>query len=186
LPASSNDGDLDLLVGKMKAAAAPLREVLRDLHARLAQKREGRVADYIPELAKADPNWFGLALATADGRLREVDGIERHLAEWTAPQDATAVAAQLQAAGVDAHPVSDMQELLQDPQLAHRAHFVELAHPVVGRYVVEANGLRFSDAPMQFSRPAPLLAGDSEYVYRDLLGLAASEYDELAAAGVLS
>ena len=69
---TSSDGELDLLVGKMKAAAAPLREVLRDLHARYAAHREGRVADYIPELAKADPNWFGLAVATADGQLFEV------------------------------------------------------------------------------------------------------------------
>jgi glutaminase len=72
VPASSSDGELDLLVGRMKAAAAPLREVLRDLHGRIAQEREGRIADYIPELAKADPNWFGLALATADGQVFEV------------------------------------------------------------------------------------------------------------------
>ncbi|MEX0978891.1 MAG: glutaminase, partial [Pirellulales bacterium] len=69
---SSNDGDLDLLLDKMKAAAAPLRDVLRELHARYATEREGRVADYIPELAKADPNWFGLAVATADGQVFEV------------------------------------------------------------------------------------------------------------------
>ena len=28
---------------------------------------QGRVADYIPELAKVDPNKFGIALATLDG-----------------------------------------------------------------------------------------------------------------------
>jgi glutaminase len=69
---SSNDGELDLLLGKMKAAAAPLRDVLREVHARYAGDCEGRVADYIPELAKADPNWFGLAVATADGQVFEV------------------------------------------------------------------------------------------------------------------
>jgi glutaminase len=71
LPASS-DGELDLLLGKMKAAAAPLRDVLRELHARYAPNAEGRVADYIPELAKADPAWFGLAVATTDGQVFEV------------------------------------------------------------------------------------------------------------------
>src|SRR5262249_821669 len=30
------------------------------------------VARYIPELAKADPQWFGIALATVDGHIYEV------------------------------------------------------------------------------------------------------------------
>ncbi|HEY2415412.1 MAG TPA: glutaminase A [Pirellulaceae bacterium] len=64
--------ELDLLIGKMKTAAAPLREVLRDLHARYAPVDEGKVADYIPELAKADRKWFGIAIATADGQVFEV------------------------------------------------------------------------------------------------------------------
>ena len=74
----------------------------------------------------------------------------------------------------------------KDPQLAERGHFHELSHPVVGRHVVESNGLRFSSAPMQFTRPAPLLAGDSEEVYRELLGLSEAEFQELATGGVVS
>jgi glutaminase len=68
----SDDGELDLLLGKMKSAASPLREVLREIHARYAGLNDGKVADYIPELAKADPRWFGIAIATADGQLFEV------------------------------------------------------------------------------------------------------------------
>jgi glutaminase len=64
--------DVDLLVGKMKSAASPLRETLRQLHEKYAPAREGRVADYIPELAKADPDWFGIAIVTTDGRAFEV------------------------------------------------------------------------------------------------------------------
>ncbi len=79
-----------------------------------------------------------------------------------------------------------MQDLLADPQLAHRGHFTELTHPVVGRYVVEAMGLRFSAAPMQFTRPAPCLGADSKETYCGLLGMTDTEYDMLSAAGVLS
>lgn len=64
--------EVDLLVSKMKTAAAPLREVLRDIHQRYAGVADGKVADYIPELAKADPRWFGIAIATTDGRVFEV------------------------------------------------------------------------------------------------------------------
>ncbi|MGQ0846118.1 MAG: glutaminase A [Sporichthyaceae bacterium] len=37
----------------------------------------GSVADYIPELAKADPNQFGIALATADGHVYDVGDADR-------------------------------------------------------------------------------------------------------------
>ncbi|MBC8104734.1 MAG: glutaminase A [Cytophagales bacterium] len=45
---------------------------LRGLHAKYLGLTEGSVADYIPELAKADPEWFGIALVTGDGRVFEV------------------------------------------------------------------------------------------------------------------
>jgi benzylsuccinate CoA-transferase BbsF subunit len=137
--------------------------------------------------AMGAPGWATEpALATLDGRLREVDAIERRLSEWTVGQDADALASELQAAGLDAAAVEDMQDLLKDPQLAHRGHFHALEHPVIGKHVVEANGMRFSDSPMRFTRPAPLLAADSKDVYCTFLGLSEAEFDELAAAGVVS
>ena len=55
------DTHLDALLSKMKSAASPLRETLRNLHAKYLEIDEGEVADYIPELAKADPGWFGIS-----------------------------------------------------------------------------------------------------------------------------
>lgn len=72
MPATTPHDEVELLIGKMKAAVAPLRDVLRDIHARYASVDEGKVADYIPELAKADRRWFGIAIATADGQVFEV------------------------------------------------------------------------------------------------------------------
>jgi glutaminase len=45
---------------------------LEELHRRYADLHDGRVATYIPELGKADPNWFGIAVATVDGTVYEV------------------------------------------------------------------------------------------------------------------
>lgn len=45
----------------------PLARFLRETHARIAVDHSGSVADYIPELGKANPAHFGLALATLDG-----------------------------------------------------------------------------------------------------------------------
>ena len=50
----------------------PLSRSLERLHARFKALNDGKVADYIPELAKAKPEWFGICVATTDGRVYEV------------------------------------------------------------------------------------------------------------------
>ncbi len=51
---------------------SPIQEYLERLHEKYAELRDGEVATYIPELAKANPEWFGICLATTDGRIYEV------------------------------------------------------------------------------------------------------------------
>jgi len=51
--------------------SSPIQDYLDRLHHQLMQVQGGRVADYIPELAKADPADFGIAIATVDGRVYE-------------------------------------------------------------------------------------------------------------------
>ncbi|MEI6084971.1 MAG: glutaminase A [Verrucomicrobiota bacterium] len=53
-------------------AASPIQNCLAALHAKYAALHDGNVATYIPELAKADPNWFGICLVTATGTVYEV------------------------------------------------------------------------------------------------------------------
>lgn len=51
---------------------SPIQDYLERLHSRLCAVHDGRVAAYIPELAKADPRLFGICIATVDGRVYEV------------------------------------------------------------------------------------------------------------------
>jgi glutaminase len=76
-PPAKIGNDLDFLVNRLKSAAAPFRETLRELHARYGDLREGEVATYIPELAKADPEWFGISVVTADGQSFDVGDHEQ-------------------------------------------------------------------------------------------------------------
>lgn len=52
-------------------ATSPVLDYLRTLHKTYADLQEGKVATYIPELAKANPRWFGIALVTAGGAVYE-------------------------------------------------------------------------------------------------------------------
>src|SRR5262245_36457257 len=47
--------------------SSPIQAYLATLHQKYAGLQEGTVATYIPELAKADPNWFGICLVTVAG-----------------------------------------------------------------------------------------------------------------------
>ncbi|MGB0723696.1 MAG: glutaminase, partial [Gammaproteobacteria bacterium] len=45
---------------------------LESLHEAFRTLDSGALADYIPELTKADPNWFGIAVVTVDGHVYQV------------------------------------------------------------------------------------------------------------------
>lgn len=55
---------------------SPIIDFLQELHEELKSVREGEVATYIPELAKADPDWFGICLVTASGQVYAVGDTE--------------------------------------------------------------------------------------------------------------
>jgi len=54
------------------ALKPPLLRFLDACHADFSAEAGGKVADYIPELGKADPDHFGISLATIDGHVYEV------------------------------------------------------------------------------------------------------------------
>ena len=51
---------------------SPVSDFLAELHRNFSTIRDGTLADYIPELAKANPDWFGICLVSTDGYVYEV------------------------------------------------------------------------------------------------------------------
>lgn len=49
-----------------------LQTYLEELHHQYRNLSQGKVASYIPELAKADPNWFAISIITTDGQTFQV------------------------------------------------------------------------------------------------------------------
>src|ERR1700686_5012561 len=62
----------DLRAKEWAALKPPLLRFLIACHADFSNETGGHVADYIPELGKADPDHFGISLATLDGHVYEV------------------------------------------------------------------------------------------------------------------
>ncbi|MBD2346891.1 glutaminase A [Anabaena subtropica] len=61
----ANPGDLEIL-------PSPLLNVIKDLHSKYKSLKEGIVANYIPELAKANPDLFSISIVTVDGQVYQV------------------------------------------------------------------------------------------------------------------
>ncbi|MDY7012987.1 MAG: glutaminase A [Cyanobacteriota bacterium] len=73
----SNIGDLQSLTSSISAVTSPFRNYLSDLHEKYRSLDEGAVADYIPELALAKPEWFGVCVVTTDGQLFEIGDCDK-------------------------------------------------------------------------------------------------------------
>lgn len=58
--------------GTWAGSKPPLLRFLDECHEKFSTDDDGAVADYIPELGKADPAHFGISLATLDGHVYEV------------------------------------------------------------------------------------------------------------------
>ncbi len=54
-----------------------LQSVIEQVYEEFRDVKTGQVAHYIPELAKANPDWFGIAIVTTDGEIFQVGEISQ-------------------------------------------------------------------------------------------------------------
>ncbi len=119
------------------------------------------------------------------GRKCREDDLDRRLAEWTAQREGFALMAELQAQGVDAGVVQNAADLLRDPQLAHREHFVPVRHEALGELPLDRCGFRLSACSGSFRTPGPALGAHNTAVLGGVLGLSRAEIDQLVEQGVV-
>lgn len=132
-----------------------------------------------PGLA-ADPRY-----ASSAQRVEGADALDRIVAESTMKWDRFELEAHLQQAGVPASAVMDSADLVGDPQLVGREHFVKLPHPQGGTTVVEGSRSRLSRTPARVEGTAPTLGRDTEQVLAEILGYPEERITELVIAGAL-
>jgi len=116
---------------------------------------------------------------TQQGRLEHVEELEGSLAQWTALQPPRELMERLQGAGVEAGVVQGFAELLDDPQLAARSHFVPIEHEPLGGLHFERSGFRLSETPGRLDRPGPRLGEHQQEILGGILGLDEGEIADL-------
>lgn len=136
--------------------------------------------------ALGDPPWASDSrFDSAAKRLQDKEALDALIGEWTKKHSAEEVMALLQKQGIAAGVVRDARDLARDPQLEARGFFVELEHPELGKTIADASPLKLSATPPVYSRAAPLLGQDNNYVYGELLGLSQTEINKLKEWGVI-
>ncbi len=120
-----------------------------------------------------------------DARRANADALDAVIADATRSHDAATLTLRLQAAGVAAHAVQNSAACLADPQLRHRGHFVEIAHPDGGTVTVEGSRFHLSRTPAQVVGPAPTFGRDNQRVLAEVLGYSDEQITALVTAGAL-
>jgi crotonobetainyl-CoA:carnitine CoA-transferase CaiB-like acyl-CoA transferase len=124
--------------------------------------------------------------ATLVGRMRHAATLDGLVSSWTRQRSAEDVASILQAAGIAAAPVQDVETMLHsNPQFAFRGLFQSMDEPEMGALVTEAPPVKMTDTPPRLYRHAPLLGEHTESVLREALGLSHGDIQDLTKAGVL-
>ncbi len=123
--------------------------------------------------------------ATLAGRQANAADLKAALSAWTRPHDKHRLADILAAAGVPAEAVNDGRDVFCDPELESAGHYHRIQHERLGECEMPGPPLRFSDAAIHVG-PPPLLGGDNQAVFVDLLGLDPAEVADLTATGALA
>ncbi|MDB5480083.1 MAG: subunit of succinyl-CoA:benzylsuccinate CoA-transferase [Caulobacteraceae bacterium] len=125
------------------------------------------------------------AFKTLVGRKAEEDRLEALIEMWTSVREVTELEGDLQSLGIAAHRAADSADMVADPQLAARGHFIHMPHPLGGDCVIEASRFRLSATPARCARPAPHFGRDTQEVLTGILGYGSERVAALDAAGAL-
>jgi len=155
-----------------------------DGHVILAVGNDSQFASFCgaagrPELA-ADARY-----ATMPERIRNRAELIPLLREIMKEQASKDWLARLEAANVPCGPINNYQEVFEDPQVRHRGLKVEIPHSSGVPCPTVASPMRFSETPVEYHLPPPLLGQHTREVLGELLGMQSEELDRLAAMKVI-
>ncbi|QRY42682.1 CoA transferase [Mycolicibacterium boenickei] len=111
--------------------------------------------------------------------------LSRVFAQWCAGRSTETVMAELSRAGIAAGPVLRPEALLEDPQVRHTGHLIDVAYPGLVRPAPIADfPVALSETSAHIRGPAPTLGADTEQVLAEL-GFGSDRIEQWRADGVV-
>jgi crotonobetainyl-CoA:carnitine CoA-transferase CaiB-like acyl-CoA transferase len=132
-----------------------------------------------PELLQ-DPRY-----ATFAARIEHTAEVEALAAEWIGARSTKDVLDTLAASDLPCAKVSSIDDVIADPQLAHRGQIVDVEHPGIGAVPMQGVTIQLSDTPLRIESGIPSLGQDSAEVLASWLGYDLEASQALARDGVI-
>lgn len=134
-----------------------------------------RIGAYSPSALENLKNFLGVEEPTKED-----------CAKYIATKNRDEAVTEFVAADLPSSPIYQIDETVKDPHLAARGMFIEVDHPLAGKYKTVNNPIKFSLTPVERKTAAPTLGQHSREILTHVLGLTDSQVDELVNAGVVA
>ncbi|MGD9806373.1 MAG: CaiB/BaiF CoA transferase family protein [Hyphomicrobiaceae bacterium] len=129
---------------------------------------------------KTDPRF-----STNAARVTNRDALDPILDELMRKRSTAEWVEALEKAGVPCGPINNLKEVFENPQVVARGLRVEIPHPTAGKVSLVRSPMRFSETPVEYETPPPLLGQHTDEVLRDVLGKSADEIATLKTSGTV-
>lgn len=117
-----------------------------------------------------------------DNNLRVINNakLKPYVEEWLKDKNIDEAVDILLAAGVPAAPINTIDRVAKDPHIAGaREMFVEIEHPVAGKFKITGNQIKLTEHKIDSFKPAPLLGQHNHEVLKELIKLDDDEITKL-------
>lgn len=143
---------------------------VRDGHIVLAVGNDEQFARFAqaigqPDLA-SDPRY-----ATNEQRVRNLATLHPLVSEVLAQKNLADWLKSFNALNIPCGPINTVPMVFAEPQIEHREMLQYLAHPLAGLVPQVVSPMKFSQAPLSFHRPPPLLGEHTQEILDSLNGL---------------
>jgi len=123
---------------------------------------------------------------TLEGRVTHQDELDSAMSAWTGSRTRWDVQEDLQRAGIAAAAVTRPSERIDlDANTSAWGLWPMVDHEAMGGLRVDGEPVHFSKTDWSIKRAAPLLGGDNEFVFGEMLGLSQAEIGRLVEDGVI-
>lgn len=124
-------------------------------------------------------------LATIEGRMRDIESLELIVGSWLSNFSTEEAGELLDEAGIPSGPVLSVPEAANLEQLHARQMMVSTPHTTAGNVSLPGLAVKLSTSPGSVRHGAPTVGEHNDYVYGEILGLAAKEVLRLRKEGII-
>ncbi len=134
-----------------------------------------------------NPDWMELEIFTDRVQRRDnLDALFSLIEEWASDYTRAELYQTLQVENhIPCTMVNAVHELYPNEQLEDREFFIEMEHPVIGKFKAPSSPHRFSESPWALQSPAPTLGQHNHEILCERLGYSNEEIIRMQGMGVI-